>query len=56
MEVCGRLSYKLWTYFVPAGHGGIGINAISYAGIIKISMTVDDAIMNNPQDLMYLIE
>jgi cysteine synthase len=43
-------------YFIPSGHTGMALSCISYVDYFKITLTVDDTIMKDPQILLDLIE
>jgi hypothetical protein len=43
-------------YFIPAGYTGVALSCISYVDYFKITLTVDDAILKDPQNLLNLIE
>jgi hypothetical protein len=51
-----RKSVKMQYYFVPSGHTGMGLSCLSYVDFFKITLTVDDTIMRDPQVLLDLIE
>jgi WS/DGAT C-terminal domain len=56
IEVQGKKSRKLQLYFIPAGYTGVALSCISYVDYFKITLTVDDSIMKDPQVLLDLIE
>lgn len=51
-----RKSIKMQYYFVPSGHTGMALSCLSYVDYFKITLTVDDTIMQDPQTLLDLIE
>ena len=52
----GKKSVKMQIYFVPSGHTGMALSCISYVDYFKITLTVDDTIMKDPQVLLNFIE
>lgn len=52
----GKKSIKMQLYFIPAGHTGMALQCLSYVDFFKITLTVDDTIMKDPQTLLDLIE
>jgi hypothetical protein len=56
VEFYGKKSQKMQTYILPAGHTGLAFSILSYIDKIKICVTVDEAIMNEPKKLIDLVE
>ncbi|CDW90218.1 diacylglycerol o-acyltransferase [Stylonychia lemnae] len=52
----GKKSIMMFTYIIPSGYTGMALGAISYVDFFKITLTVDDAIMKDPQVLINLLE
>lgn len=52
----GKKTIKSYGYFIPAGKCGLAVSCLSYASFIKLTCTVDTAVMQNPRELMDLIE
>lgn len=52
----GKKSVKMQIYFIPSGHTGMALSCISYVDYFKITLTVDDTIMRDPQVLLDFIE
>ena len=52
----GKKSKKMQFYFVPSGRAGMALSALSYVDYYKITLTVDDTIMKDPQTLLDLLE
>jgi hypothetical protein len=52
----GKKSIKMVGYILPSGYTGIGISCLSYIDSFRITMSVDDSIMKDPQVLVDLIE
>ena len=51
-----KKSIKMQYYFIPSGHTGMALSCLSYVDFFKLTITVDDTIMKDPQVLMDLIE
>jgi len=52
----GKKSVKMSIYFIPSGHTGMALSCISYVDYFKITLTVDDTIMKDPELLLGFIE
>ena len=52
----GNKSVKMSIYFIPSGHTGMALSCISYVDYFKITLTVDDTIMKDPDVLLNFIE
>ena len=51
-----KKSIKMQFYFVASGHTGMALSCLSYVDYFKITLTVDDTIMKDPQTLLDLVE
>ena len=51
-----KKSIKMLYYFIPSGTTGIALSCLSYVDFFKITLTVDDSIMKDPQVLLDMIE
>ena len=56
LVIQGKKTIKSTGYFIPGGHSGIGIAALSYLDYFTISCTTDDSIMKSPKEIVLFIE